>query len=1398
MLLPLLPLSAAAADYATDQSSSMAGRASMSGGTIADHASSGNAAPRQNTVSAAAPAATVSDKPSAPEDLIPGLIKQASFWHEKNQYDKAIQTLNRVLISDPKNQEALYLMASWSYEIGSNDTAKIYRDRLYKLAPNSSYIIQLDNQKNIQALSADQLKHARSLAASGNVTAALLEYQKLFSGSQPPKELVSEYYLVMSGDNNFYQRAVDGIVSYIKKNPNDTAAQITYGKLLSYRPSSIRRGIEILDYYAPKSDEADKAERQALMWLSPEQSDEKYYKSYAARHPNDNLVTKHFDDIVVGAIVNDAYSKTDSDKEQAIEDFKKILERNPMNQEALEAIGYLYNDLKNYAQAQNYLNQAAALGGVKQPKLSHDAAMAGCQMHLAQKNYALALSELDKLLKATPGDHDALLLKADILKKQGRRAEAEIPLRSVLAGNPADEAAGEMLYYLYREQGKTRSAEELLASLPPELADKIKRATAAKAYVDPIPPIRARAASYDREGNPAMAVEELQRGISRYPNATWLHYDLGSLHHQQGFEEGALRQIAYLTRQGASDEDLLAGATLANDCHRYKEALQTVSRMRQSTTRSATLRKTLIYNAGVMEAEEYLRNGNRTAALNTLASLNLKPGELTVSQLSHEALLYQQAGNRARAVELANLARARPISSNASLADYADLITVLNETGNYAEARALSSDQRLIANSRSSDINSLEVGERIRKADALRENSRYADAYDELYPLISQDPDNAALQMAMARIYADNGMNDEAFALYDAVLQKDPNSTAALEGAMNAAMGNNDQDLAEALAERLEDSADPKVLVMLAKVDVKGKRYNSAMDKLARARAMLDGRYAGTASSPSYLGLNSGTLSSHQAGNPFSNKVKTRQNEKRDANLPWLYNGPQESDVSFSFNDMKPQDRKATLTEITTMMRDLRERTSPSVVAGVEARQKDGEDGLSSLSSVSAPVTISTPVLGGSKLSFTVTPNSMDAGTMSPSAAAKFGTNILQVGVQNMVTSINNIRYAYRSMLAGLESTLTADEIANRKSDFKKQYGLNTLSDATFSAIVGGTTADSVDLLDSANLSVLSAAGRQNLIGLFNNLGSTDSIYTVMAAIRGVSQVETMMSDFRAKRNNGVGFSFALADDDYKVDLGVTPVGKDSTTVVGGLYYAYPLSSTSQLRFNLERRAMEDSVLSYYGFEDRLSGTYWGGVTKNGGSIEYASDDGYFGTSLKGSYYRYTGENVLDNSSFGADALFYVHPYRPTANEDMTIGFSLSYENFQHNENHFSFGHGGYFSPQSYFRAAVPFSYRKKTDDWTLAIDAALGYQSYKEQEEDYFPTNSTYQSYLNTLKNFGFVSSSRYDSKNERGVGGSATVKFDYNILDDLVVGGAVNYNTFGDYNELYEMIYIKSILGG
>ena len=1004
--------SIAASSYADDQASSMSGRAAMSGGSISANNSSSQTSDNQPTVQ------TKSDDVIAqsqdPEivqsnnnsNLIQGLIKQATFWHDKQQHDRAMQSLKRVLISDPHNEECLYLMSLWSFEVKDNESAKLYRDKLYKLSPGSTYILQLDNQRNMQSLSSDQLNHARALASSGNVTAALVEYQKLFTGVMPPKELVSEYYLTMSGDPNYYQRAVTGLVNYIKSNANDINAQITYGKILSYRQSTIRKGISVLAYYAPKSQDADKALRQALLWLDPEQSDEKYYSEYASRHPSDSEVKSHYDSTIIGGLTKKAYDKSSSDKLDAIHDFEKILAKNPNNQDALEAIGYLHLELKNYVKAHDYLSKAAALGGSKKDKLEHDAALALASSYETTGNYTEALAQLDKVLQNNSYDEGALLTKADILKKQGKTAQAELTLTTVLAADSSNAGANEMLYYLYRDSGKTEKAKALLATMPVSLADKIRNATASKAYVDPIPPIRESAQRKATQGDISGAIEVLQQGLNKYPKASWLHYDLGRLLKLQGYEVGVSSQISYLTRDNATYEDLIAAASLLSEFKQYSQADNVASRIRKDTPQVRALKEDLTVNRTFSQVEMYEKTGNTQAALNTLRMMNLNEAKLSNIQLSHLAFLYLKAGDSAKALSLADDVASRPMDDNASISDYADLITVYNQTGNEDKARMFTENKQLLANSNYSDIEKLNTGDAIRKADALRNLNRYADAYDVIYPLITKDPDNPALRMAMARIYQDNGMYNESYKLYDEVLSNNPDNQEALQGAINASLANEDYDTATVLAMKLQNTDDPKVLTLLARIDNKNKDYRDALEKLTKARSMIDSRYdyasANNAADPDL----SVASSSRAPNNPFANKSNSSAIMKTKVTLPWEN---KKANVAYSFN-MSPTEKRDALNEINFMIRDLKDKVATTATVSVEGRQKDGEDGMSKLQGISVPVTVSTPVLGGAKLDLTARMDSFSAGTVLPSSSNEFGTNALNVGVQNLVTRINALK----------------------------------------------------------------------------------------------------------------------------------------------------------------------------------------------------------------------------------------------------------------------------------------------------------------------------------------------------------------------------------------------------
>lgn len=1309
-------------------------------------------------------------------DPVSNLLGQARFWHDKYQPAKAQAALKRVLLINPNHEEAMYLASLWAYEAKDYKTSKEYKQKLQSLVPESSYIQQLESMSAVEKFSQEQLNHARTLASSGNMTAAIAEYQKLFSGTTPPKALVSEYYLTMSGDPNYYDRAVAGITDYIKKNKTDINAQITYAKILTYRQNSIRNGIAVLDYYAPKSADADNALRQALLWLKSTENDKKYYDNYALRHPNDVEVKKHYDDIVLGALNEKAGEKAKNNQREAINDYLNILKKDPNNQLALEALGYLYMNSGEYLKAYDYLNMAAMQGGSKGPKLLHDANLCKAKLELKNGDYAKALDKLDEVLSQNEYDVDALALQAQIYKQQKNTDKAVLSLKKAMNADPENPGINEMLYYLYRDSGRANEAKDLLASMPDDVASKIKNATAVKTYVDPIPSIRNKASVLYANGQSAAAIDELQSAIKTHPNATWIRYDLAKYLGLQGYKTATREQVAYLTRPNASNEDLFAAATLMSENGEYKAASNVLSRVTSDSLKVRNLRESILLNESFNRAKSYLNNGNSKAAYNTLETLRPKVSSMTTAQLGQYAYLYSEAGDSAKALEYADMAAQRPVDDSSKLDDYADVIAVYNNTGNYEKAKALTKNSSLVSNSSSQMLSNLDIGDSIRKADALRSMNRYADAYDELYPMIENHPDNDDLKMAMARIYHDNGDYNEAYSIYENILQRKPTDQKALQGAINATLSNHDYQRATELAENLNATDDPRLLTLLARIDEKNKNYTNAISKLNHARGLIDTRYAYSnqqvASDPNASLGSNGKV--HLRGNPFVNKGDILSKNTKKVALPWQ----QKASVSAVSGSMTPKQRQESIDEINYMLRRLNDKVATSVKFNVEANQKDGEDGLSKLDTLKIPVTVSIPVLGGAQFSMTATPVTMNAGSVGPDSSEKFGTNALSIGVQNLVTRINTLKTQYNAIT-----------IEDDKKSFINANGLNVLGDADV------TTLLDADLLDGADYPLTTAKGREALMAY---LSSFTDAKAVMKAVNAVQKANTVMYSARAKRESGVGFSAMLSDDNYKLDFGITPIGKDGTTVEAGAFYKYPLSSNSEVRFNLERRAMTDSLLSYFGYEDKMSGTYWGGVTKNGGSVEYAFDDGFLGYSLKGSLYKYKGKNVLSNSSYGLNSTVYVHPFKPSMYEDMTIGISLSYEDYKHNENHFSFGHGGYFSPKNYYIAAIPFTYTKRTEKTTFSTNLTLGYQSYTNEETDYFPTNSIYQSELNNLVSMGLAKRSRYEREDQSGVGGSARINVEHYLLDDLVIGGQVSYSTFGEYKEMYEMLYIKSIIGG
>ncbi len=277
---------------------------------------------------------------------------------------------------------------------------------------------------------------------------------------------------------------------------------------------------------------------------------------------------------------------------------------------------------------------------------------------------------------------------------------------------------------------------------------------------------------------------------------------------------------------------------------------------------------------------------------------------------------------------------------------------------------------------------------------------------------------------------------------------------------------------------------------------------------------------------------------------------------------------------------------------------------------------------------------------------------------------------------------------------------------------------------------------------------------------------------------------------------SGVELNMALKGDSYKIDLGSTPLGQDLSTLVGGIQWSPKLTDFLTLILTGERRAMTDSLLSYVGAEDKTSGKRWGRVTKNGANALLSYDNGDAGLYAGGGAYSYIGENVASNQSVQATAGVYVRPFHYDDRE-LKVGMNLSWMDFSKNLSYFSYGQGGYFSPQNYASVSFPVNFSRQFDDLKVNVGGSVGYQSYSQDKSAYFPDDAALQSQLQSLADRGFVRSAYYSGESKNGIGYNLHAGADYKINKDVTIGGQLGYDTFGDYNESTANLYFRYMFG-
>lgn len=252
-----------------------------------------------------------------------------------------------------------------------------------------------------------------------------------------------------------------------------------------------------------------------------------------------------------------------------------------------------------------------------------------------------------------------------------------------------------------------------------------------------------------------------------------------------------------------------------------------------------------------------------------------------------------------------------------------------------------------------------------------------------------------------------------------------------------------------------------------------------------------------------------------------------------------------------------------------------------------------------------------------------------------------------------------------------------------------------------------------------------------------------------------------------------VGFGYTDEEMEFSGRLSSTPLNTQITqsTPVGYLQGKWKASPWN-LSLKVLQESITETMVSYVGQRDPTTGAVWGQVTRRGleGSIEH---QGAWTTSLTLGYYpTIEGMNTLSNGEKKGSLL--VGKRLKTDTMEGMIGPLMVYDSYDHSTNHFTYGHGGYFSPTSFMLGAMYGDVNQKvTPDLWLRLKGSVGYMSFKEGNSPMFPLDPT--------------NTQTYGASNTRGVSMNLKGYGDYRLNDHFHLIGMAGYSFAPNYTSSF-----------
>lgn len=1271
------------------------------------------------------------------------LLEQGQYWQARKDTTRATEAWRKLLLIDPQQADALYGLGLLELDGNRPQGAKRYLDQLRQAHPGERQTLLL--QQEIALHSADntaQLEQARQLAESGELDQAVAAYRTLFGGSAPQGELGLEFYSYLGYTATGWQEARQGLERLQGQSPDNPKIKLNLAKLLLRNESTRVEGIRRLASYANDpviGSESIEGWRQGLSWLgAPRPAEVPLFDAYLKAYPDDEEIRNQ---LKSGARASQA-SAVQRQNSHLVRGFK-----------ALDANDLPQAEQSFQARLREQAQDADALGGLgivrqRQGRLGDADALF---------KQAISRGNSSRWQSALQGNRYWVLLdQANAARDAGNPQDARELLQRAIAMNPRQVQGPISLADLQAAQGQFDSAEttyrqalsldagnpDALRGLVSVLAQNGKLGESQR-LIDGLSD-----AQRERLGDLRVLRAAIAVGQARDAERS------GDLAGARKALEEAVRNDP----QNVWARYDLAQVYLKSDAS--GKARQTIDEMlKANPQRAEALYASALFSSRLGEWQSAQRSlaqvptAQRSAAMHTLAE------EIELHLLTRQAADLAKQGQRQQAMKL--LQRAEPAAANnpgmlsALAATYIDIGQTEHALGMLRTAIAQSSTP-------SPSLRLAYAGALLKAGDDVQVNQ------------ILRELRSQPLQAGDQRSYDDLVFQ---YTVRQADLLREKGDLVAAYDTLAPALAQRPQDpqAVSSLARMYLDNRNPAKAVELFTPLLRQYPDNADV-QMGAAQAFVQAGDADKAERAVEKALqlapqNPQILTS--AAGYYRGRGKLAKAEQLYAQA-LASQAPPEQNVLNPFGQAiavnpfvgQPGQRKQSRLSETVLAEipepaqtQVSSRANEAFDAPVLLASRDSEPGLRTASQATPQLATPAPV--------------------DPRAALQ--------------TELDTIREA--------RSPQIKQGVTFRGND--SESGLGKITDVEAPLEISVPWNDDRLALRITPVS-LNAGGVKNELSANSRFGGITSEMARNILAMPLPDLLAEAEDFYidspgSQKDSGVGVAVAYENPSQglKADLGVSPVGFLYNTAVGGISLDRPFAEGSNWRYNLNlsRRSVTDSLTSFAGARDKRTDLQWGGVTSNGGRLQLGYDNQTYGMYGYGSWHKLLGHDVESNtrSELGSGIYWYL---LNNQDERLTAGLSVSGAHYANNQSFFTYGHGGYFSPQNFFSIGVPVSWAQRGPNFSYQVQGSVGMQHIEQDSAPYFRDRQSQAALERISQAFatdGTTLRTTYASQSKTGIGYSLGASGEYRLGDGFFFGGTLGVDNARDYQQWTGGLYLR-----